>query len=292
LAKLGEVWELILLWTLKALIRMSALRLSTNFCAFLSFSDVDLDREGSNQEEDGQMMSRRFARLYVPTLIMALVLLYMALTNVRLSTAKMMPAVMTFEAAQSASQEEMAATSKVLEQRLSSYLQSGARFAIEGNRLVVSLPLDAEPSVVIAEASRVGQAELVDGGAQFLTIGGIVKTGPQAIPNQGVYQAILTSADFETAEAQQGEDGRPVIEFTLTPAGDARLTTHTAELRGYYLCLVVDSRVVNCPILRTPLVDRRGTIELMGDVTLDDARTLAMLLRSGPLPVPLKFNGD
>jgi hypothetical protein len=238
------------------------------------------------------MTSRRFARLYVPTLVMALVLLYIALTNVRLSTAKMMPAVMTFEAAQSASQEEIEAASKVLEQRLSAYTQSGTQLAIEGNRLVVSLPLDAEPSIVIAEASRIGQVELVDGGAQFLTIGGSVKTGPQAIPNQGVYQAVLTSADFETAEAQLGKDGRPVIKFTLTRAGDARLTTHTAELRGYYLCLVVDSRVVNCPILRTPLVDRRGNIELTGDVTLDDARMLAMLLRSGPLPVLLKFNGD
>jgi hypothetical protein len=238
------------------------------------------------------MTSRRFARLYVPTLVMALVLVYIALTDVRLSTAKMMPAVMTFEAVQSTSQEEIAAASKVLKQRLASYPQSGAQLAIEGNRLVVSLPLDAEPSIVIAEASRVGRVELVDGGTQFLTIGGIVKTGPHAIPNQSVYQAVLTSTDFERAEAQQREDGRPVIEFTLTPAGDARLTGHTAELRGYYLCLILDSRVVNCPILRTPLTDRRGTIELTGDATLDDARTLAMLLRSGPLPVPLKLTGD
>ncbi len=238
------------------------------------------------------MMSRRFARLYVPTSVMALVLLYMALTNVRQSTAEMMPAVMTFEAAQPASQEKMAAASKVLNQRLTSYPQLDARLAIEGNRLVVSLPLDAEPSVVIAEASRVGRVEVVDGGSQFLTIGGTVKTGPRAIPDQGIYQAVLTSGDFERAEAQQGEDGRPVIEFTLTPAGDARLTTHTAELRGYYLCLVADSRVINCPILRTPLIDRQGTIELTGDATLNDARTMAMLLRSGPLPVPLKLNDD
>jgi hypothetical protein len=276
----------------KALAQTSALRLSTNFCAFcLSVTQIWTIGE-TVEREMVAMMSRKFARLYVPTLVMALVLLYMALTNVRLSTAKMMPAVMTFEAAQSASQEEIEAASKVLEQRLSAYPQSGTQLTIEGNRLVVSLPLDAEPSIVIAEASRVGQVELVDGGTQFLTIGGIVKTGSHAIPNQGVYQAVLTSADFETAEAQLGEDGHPLIEFTLTRAGDARLTTHTAELRGYYLCLVIDSRVVNCPILRTPLVNRRGNIELTGDVTLDDARTLAMLLRSGPLPVRLKFNSD
>jgi preprotein translocase subunit SecD len=129
----------------------------------------------------------------------------------------------------------------------------------------------------------------VDGGTEFLSIGSRVKTGAQAIPDREVYQAVLTSADFETVEAQLTDRGRPIIKFTLTPAGDARLAAHTAERRGYYLCLAVDSQVVNCPILRTPLINRRGIIELTGDATFEDARTLAMLLGSGPLPVPLKL---
>lgn len=237
---------------------------------------------------------RRFARLYVPTLAMALVLLYLGLADVQPSTAEMMPAVMTFEATQSASQEDIAAASEVLEQRLSSYLQGDARLALAvgSNRLTVSLPSGVEPSVVVAEASRIGQVELVDGGAEFLTVSSMVKTGPRAIPDQGVYQAVLTSADFEAAEARLGDKGRPVIEFVLTSAGDARLAAHTAELRGYYVCLAVDGRVVNCPVLRTPLTDRRGTIELTGDATLSDARMLAVLLRSGPLPVPFELAGD
>ncbi len=36
------------------------------------------------------------------------------------------------------------------------------------------------------------------------------------------------------------------------------------------------------------LADRHGFIELTGGATLDEARTLAMLLRSGPLPVALR----
>jgi preprotein translocase subunit SecD len=146
-------------------------------------------------------------------------------------------------------------------------------------------PAGAEPSIVVAEAGRVGQVELVDGGTRFLTIGSMVKTGPGAIPDQDVYQALLTSTDFEAAEAQLGDKDRPIIKFTLTPTGDARLAAHTGELRGYYLCLAIDGRVVNCPILRTPLTNRRGTIELTGDATLDDARKLAVLLRSGLLPL-------
>jgi preprotein translocase subunit SecD len=96
-----------------------------------------------------------------------------------------------------------------------------------------------------------------------------------------VYQVVLTESDFESVEAQLREDDNPVIKFTLTPTGDARLVAHTAELRGYYLCLVVDGQVMNCPILRTPLTNRQGTIELTGDATLEDALRLAILLLPG-----------
>ncbi len=230
----------------------------------------------------------------MPALGFTLVLLYLALLGVQSSTAKMMPAVMTFEATQSASTKHMTVASDVLEERFSSYLPNDAQPAVyvKNNRLAISLPSNTEPSIVVAEASRVGRVELVDGGTEFLPLNRMVETGPRAIPDQDVYEAVLTSADFEVAEAKLKDGGRPAIDFVLSPAGDARLLAHTAELGGYYLCLVVDNRVVNCPILRTPLTDRRGTIELTGEATLDDARTLAMLIRSGPLPVPFKLTSD
>lgn len=237
---------------------------------------------------------RGFARFYIPLLALALVLLFSVLPNVQPSTAEMMPPVMTFEAVEPVSAEDVAAVSKVLEQRLSSYMDRDVQLAIakEGSGLVISLSPDLEPSIVVAEATRIGRVELVDGGTQFLPLNSQVRTGPSAIPDQDVFQAVLTSADFEATRALIGDEGRPVIDFVLTPAGDARLAAHTAELRGYYLCLAVDGRVVNCPILRTPLTDRRGTIELMGDATLDEAHTLAMLLRSGPMPISLGLSSN
>jgi hypothetical protein len=241
------------------------------------------------------LANRRISiRLYVPALAIILVLLYLVPLSIQSSTAKMMPAVMTFEATQSASTKHLTVASDVLGERFSSYLPNDARptVTVKGNRLAISLPSDTEPSIVVAEVSRVGRVELVDGGTEFLPLNRMVETGPRAIPGQNVYEAVLTSADFEVAEAKLKDGGRPAIDFVLSPAGDARLSAHTAELRGYYLCLVVDNRVVNCPILRTPLTDRRGTIELNGDATFDDARTLAMLIRSGPLPVPLQLTSD
>lgn len=188
---------------------------------------------------------RKCVRLYVPALAVICILL-LILPDMQPSVADMSPAVMNTENAQ---------------------------------------PAGLQSSSVMAEAVRVKDVELVDGGAQFLVVGSMVKTGPRAIPDQGVYQAVLTRTDFVSAEAQLGDHDRPTIKFTLTPAGDARLAAYTAELHGYYLCLAIDGRVVNCPILRTPLTNRRGIIELTGEATLDDARQLAVLLRSGTLPL-------
>jgi preprotein translocase subunit SecD len=237
---------------------------------------------------------RKMAGLYVPAWMIALLLLYLALPGVPPSVAELRPAGLALEAAQPASRAEVAAAYQVLAQRLAS-ASSGAGgpvLALQGDRIGVSLPPGGESSAILAEASRIGRVELVDGGTEFLAIGSLVQTGLQAIPDQATYQSVLTNADFVAAEARLGTKGRPVIDFTLTPAADARLAAQTADRRGYYLCLAVDRRIVNCPILRTPLTERRGVIELTGSATLADARTLAMLLRSGPLPVAFKLAAE
>ena len=233
----------------------------------------------------------KLAGLYVPAWVIALILLYLALPGVPPSAAELKPAGLALEAARPASQADLIAAYQVLAQRLAFDSAGGDRpaLALQGDRIGVSMPPGAQSSSILAEASRIGQVELVDGGTEFLPIGSLVQTGPQAIPDQATYQSVLTSADFAAADARPGAKGRPGIEFTLTPAADARLEAHTADRRGYYLCLAIDRQIVNCPVLRTPLTNRRGVIELTGNATLADARTLAMLLRFGPLPVPLKL---
>ncbi len=234
---------------------------------------------------------RKMAGLYVPAWMIALLLLYLTLPGVPPSAAELRSAGLALEAAQPASQADVAAAYQVLTQRLASDSSGISRpvLALQGDRIGVSLPPGGESAAILAEASRIGRVELVDGGTEFLAIGSLVKTGPQAIPDQDTYQSVLTSGDFIAAEADLGTKGRPVIEFTLTSAADARLAALTADRRGYYLCLAVDHHIINCPILRTPLTERRGVIELTGSATFTDARTLAMLLRSGPLPVAFKL---
>jgi preprotein translocase subunit SecD len=52
------------------------------------------------------------------------------------------------------------------------------------------------------------------------------------------------------------------------------------------LAIVLDKKVVSTPVINTPITEGQGQIQ--GSFTLDTANTLAVQLRSGALPIPIK----
>jgi len=198
--------------------------------------------------------------------------------------------VLLFEANETAGWRELLHTGAVLQGRVRAcypHTRGLEGWNVRAGLLEVRVAPGVPPSWVIQEAMRAGAIELVEGGTEFLPVGKKIKTGEIARPELGIYETVLKPHHFVMAEAYL-RCNRPIIEFRLTAEGDARLAAHTSVQSGYYLCLVVDGRVANCPILRTPLVERHGRMELGGNATLAQARTWAALLRSGPLPVTLR----
>ena len=223
-------------------------------------------------------------------LVLSLLLLYVASTGSSPSAAVATSSVLTFEASGPATWSELLHAGGVLQARLLAWYPQTERsleWTVESDRLVVSLPPGVPAEWLVTEATRRGLVELVDGGTEFLPLGRRVQTGPAPRPDVGVYEVVLSPTHFVTTTARL-QGGHPAVEFLLTPEGDARLAAHTRHERGYYICVLIDGRVVNCPLLRTPLTERRGEIELTGTATLGQARLLAMLLVSGPLPVTLR----
>ena len=228
------------------------------------------------------------------SLAAVLLALYLALPGMSAIVAEPTAANWSLEAAHPTNRQEMIAAAGVLQYRLQWLTASNHAWVVsvlEDNRLAVFSPAYPDAERLIETAAQVGRLELVDGGTEFLPLGSLVQTGPEPVPERNVYQVVVDAAHFETADAYIGSNGKPVITFRLTPQGDAQLAEHTSQ-RGYYLCLVLDGRVVNCPILRTPLLERRGQMELTGRVTLNEARLMAALLRSGSLPTALKLVGN
>ncbi len=97
------------------------------------------------------------------------------------------------------------------------------------------------------------------------------------------FETVLTGAGLQSAAAVL-EQGRWIISFELTPEGAAVFGPYTAANLNQPMAIVLDGRVLSAPYIRARL-DTGGIIE--GDFTEEDARTLALQLRSGALPIPL-----
>ncbi|HEY0929055.1 MAG TPA: protein translocase subunit SecD [Gemmatimonas sp.] len=77
-----------------------------------------------------------------------------------------------------------------------------------------------------------------------------------------------------------------VVQFTLNNEGARRFKTETGKHVRDNMAIVLDQRVVTAPTLNSA-IGRNGQITLGGG-TLQAAQDLALVLRAGALPVPLK----
>jgi preprotein translocase subunit SecD len=77
-----------------------------------------------------------------------------------------------------------------------------------------------------------------------------------------------------------------VVQFTLNNEGARRFKSETGKHVGDNMAIVLDQRVVTAPVLNSA-IGRSGQITLGGG-SLQAAQDLALVLRAGALPVPLK----
>ncbi len=92
-------------------------------------------------------------------------------------------------------------------------------------------------------------------------------------------------------DAQAGLDpvtNGPIVTFDLDRAGGRRFGRMTQAHVGDYMAILLDNRVQGQPPVIQSRIDRRGQITLDGR-TIQDARDLALTLKAGALPIPLKI---
>jgi preprotein translocase subunit SecD len=104
-----------------------------------------------------------------------------------------------------------------------------------------------------------------------------------------VESKVLMSGDaIQTAriEFNQSQFGQPMIAFELTKDGAVKFARLTEENVNRRLAIVLDGVVQSAPVIRGRIGGGRGVIE--GQFTKEEAKDLALVLRSGTLPAPLK----
>lgn len=74
----------------------------------------------------------------------------------------------------------------------------------------------------------------------------------------------------------------PVASFRFNGRGTRRFAHVTEENVGKPFAIVLDDKVISAPVIREPITG--GSVQISGNFTLEEANSVAMLLRAGALP--------
>jgi preprotein translocase subunit SecD len=98
---------------------------------------------------------------------------------------------------------------------------------------------------------------------------------------------ILTGENLTDARPVQDAMEGTVVSFQLNAEGGRRFRSETGRHIGDYMAIVLDERVMTAPIIQGA-IGSRGQITLGRGRDIAEAQDLALVLRAGALPVPLK----
>jgi preprotein translocase subunit SecD len=102
-------------------------------------------------------------------------------------------------------------------------------------------------------------------------------------------RSIVTGANLIDAQAQLDPlTNAPIVTFRLDNAGGRRFGDETGRHVGDYMAILLDGRVQGRPPVIQSRIGRNGQITLSGK-SLQEAQDLALTLKAGALPIPLKI---
>jgi len=100
-------------------------------------------------------------------------------------------------------------------------------------------------------------------------------------------KSISTGEHLTDARPNQNTLDGTVVEFSMDNIGGRRFRSETGKHIGDYMAIILDNRVMGRPPVIQGAIGTRGQIT-MGGRSLADAQDLALVLRAGALPVPLR----
>lgn len=194
---------------------------------------------------------------------------------------------------------DLATARQIIDQRVNGLGVSEPLVQVDGSRrILVELPGIKDPDAAINVVRQTALLEFIDTGSQPLPEGMCVRTtlnkgqpSPcEAEADTGTppptFETVVTGADLRDATAETDSFSISQVAFEMSDAGGDILGQFTADNVGNFLTIVLDKRVISSPRIQQPISDS-GSIT--GDFSLDEAQHLALQLRYGRLPVPLRI---
>lgn len=160
------------------------------------------------------------------------------------------------------------------------------------NDIVVQLPgvQDPQRAKALIGKTAVLEFQMVDvaGGGETVTLPSSPNSsgGPQEyVLEKKVQMTGAAVADARVRPATQLEG--PYVELVLTDSGATDFEQLTAENVGRNMAIVLDGKVFSAPVIRERIGGGRASIT--GSFDIKEARDLAIVLRAGALPAPIKI---
>ena len=191
----------------------------------------------------------------------------------------------------------------IVERRVNGLGVSEAVVQSQGDtRITAELPGVNNPDQAIETIRSTGQLEFVDPLGMNLQQGMIINTtnkptavqdflaGPGADPaltpyGEQLFTTAMTGDVLRTAVSRQDQFGQWEIGFELTGEGNDQFFNYTSTHIGQPMAIVLDGVVLSAPVINAAIRDQ-GVIT--GQFTDQEAGSLAIQMRYGALPVPLK----
>ena len=104
-----------------------------------------------------------------------------------------------------------------------------------------------------------------------------------------VSKRIILSGDnlLDAQPRMNNQTNETVVSFSLDRVGSKRFGKATSANIGRQLAIILDGKIISAPVIRDTIASGSGQIS--GGFTFQSATDLALLLRSGALPAPLKI---
>lgn len=200
--------------------------------------------------------------------------------------------------------EQMDTARQIIDQRVNALGVAEPLVITEGERrILVELPGIENTEDAIALIQETALLEFVDTGNTPLPEGTCIRTstnnGPSACEFPGgvndpeaitdpapTYETVLTGAALREASSHTSQFGESYVSFALQPDEADFFAEYTRSHIGQFLTIVLDKQVISSPQINAE-IDGQGSIT--GNFTLEEAQKLALQLRFGSLPVPLRI---
>ncbi len=155
--------------------------------------------------------------------------------------------------------------------------------------------LTEEPTVQATKAvttEATSAVETTPAPSETPTVEASPTPSPTPLPTEQVFTTILTGkylkpegtkvkVDFSKGTAQ------PIVSLEFNEEGTPIFAQFTSTHQNQYLAIVLDKEVISCPVIEEAIPSGQAVIR--GKFTEAEAKSLAVQLRYGALPVPLRM---